>query len=68
MTDKTLATDNHTQNGSNADHEAEALAKPRTIDWDDPNLIHTYNDEKGNLIMPASWRDEGDACDDGLYS
>ena len=63
MTDKNLDTPSKTIN-----HKAETPTNPRCINWDAPNLIHTYNDEKGNLIMPVSWRDEGDECDDGLYS
>lgn len=42
--------------------------KPRSIDWNDPNLIHTYTDKNGNLIMPTSWRDgDNDDDEDGLY-
>ena len=63
MADNTLDTP-----GKTRDEEAETPTSPRCINWDDPNLIHTYNDEQGNLIMPVSWRDEDDECDDGLYS
>ena len=42
MTDKNLDTPSKTIN-----HKAETPTNPRCINWDAPNLIHTYNDEKG---------------------
>ena len=38
------------------------------LNWEAPDLIHTYQDADGNLIMPAAWRDEGDDEDDDLYT